>query len=39
MATKLIRLHDGILVEVEAKAGEPQQVSGGFAEKVDATFE
>jgi NTP-dependent ternary system trypsin peptidase co-occuring protein len=38
MATKLIRLQDGILVEVEANAGEAQQVAGGFAEKVDATF-
>ena len=38
MATKLIRLQDGILVEVEAKEGEVQQVAGGFAEKVEATF-
>jgi len=38
MATKLIRLQDGILVEVDAKVGEAQQVSGGFAEKVEAHF-
>lgn len=38
MATKLIRLQDGILVEVEAKVGEAQQVAGGFAEKVDTAF-
>ena len=29
MATKLIRLDDGILIEVEAAPGEPQQISGG----------
>lgn len=29
MATKLIRLEDGILVEVEAAPGEAQQISGG----------
>jgi hypothetical protein len=29
MATKLIRLEDGILIEVEAAPGEPQQISGG----------
>lgn len=38
MATKLIRLQDGILVEVEAKEGEVQQVAGGFAEKVETNF-
>jgi hypothetical protein len=38
MPTKLIRLQDGILVEVDAKVGEAQQVSGGFAEKVDTYF-
>ena len=38
MATKLIRLQDDILVEVEAKEGEGQQISGGFAKKVNATF-
>jgi hypothetical protein len=38
MATKLIRLSDDILVEVEAKEGEGQQISGGIAKKVNATF-
>ena len=29
MVTKLIRLDDGILIEIEAAPGEPQQISGG----------
>jgi len=39
MATKLIRLEDGTLVEVEAPLEEVQQVSGGFAGRVDATID
>ncbi len=40
MATKLIELEDGTLVEVEVLGGEQvQQISGGFADKVSATFD
>jgi NTP-dependent ternary system trypsin peptidase co-occuring protein len=38
MASKLIQLEDGTLVEVEVAGDEVQQISGGFAEKVDATL-
>ena len=38
MATRLIELEDGILIEVEAPPGQASQISGGAAEKVlDAT--
>ena len=39
MGTRLIELKDGTLVEVEASADEPQLISGGIADKVDATFD
>jgi len=39
MATKLIELQDGMFVEVEVPEAQAQQISGGFAEKVGATFE
>ena len=39
MATKLIELEDGTLVEVEAPSDQVQQISGGFADRVDATFD
>ncbi len=39
MSTKLIRLDDGTLVEVEVPEEQAQQISGGFADKVDATFD
>ncbi len=39
MASKLIRLEDGLLVEVEVTGSEVQQISGGLAEKVDATMD
>ncbi|MFN6518145.1 MAG: CU044_2847 family protein [Nostoc sp. CreGUA01] len=39
MASKLIELEDGILVEVEVPSDRVQPISGGFAEKVDATFD
>ena len=39
MSCKLIELEDGTLVEVEDPQNQAQQISGGFAEKVDATFE
>ena len=39
MATKLIELEDGTLVEVVALENEVQQISGGFAEKVESTFD
>jgi hypothetical protein len=38
MASKLIKLEDGTLVEVEVSGDEVQQISGGLAEKVDATI-
>ena len=39
MATKLIQLEDGTLIEVETTAEQVQQISGGLAEKVSATFD
>lgn len=39
MATKLIELEDGTLVEVEVPGNEVQPISGGFADKVGATFD
>jgi hypothetical protein len=38
MSTKLIKLEDSTLVEVEVPESEAQQISGGLADKVDATF-
>ena len=38
MASRLIKLEDGTLVEVEVAGDEVQQISGGLAEKVDATI-
>ena len=38
MASKLIKLDDGTLVEVEVGGDAVQQISGGLAEKVDATM-
>jgi len=38
MATKLIRLEDGSLVEVEVSGDEVQQIAGSLADKVDATI-
>ncbi len=39
MATRLIKLEDGSLVEVEVAGEEVQQIAGGLAEKVDATLD
>lgn len=39
MATKLIELEDGVLVEVEVPPDQEQKISGDLAEKVDATFQ
>lgn len=40
MATKLIRLQDGTLLEVDIAPGEAQQIAGGsVAKKVEATFD
>ncbi|MEU4411113.1 CU044_2847 family protein [Streptosporangium sp. NPDC023963] len=39
MATRLIELSDGTLVEIEAIHGESREISGGFAEKVGSTLE
>lgn len=38
MATKLIKLEDGTLVQIEVPEDEVQQIAGSLAEKVDATF-
>ncbi|NEO88659.1 MAG: hypothetical protein F6J87_31185 [Spirulina sp. SIO3F2] len=38
MATKLIRLEDNTLVEIEVSEGETRQISGGFADKVKASI-
>lgn len=38
--TKLIRLEDGLLIEVEAADDEPEQISGGsVAERVGSSFD
>ena len=39
MATKLIALQDGILVEVETTTDQAEQISGGMAEKVNSTLD
>lgn len=38
MATKLIELDDGILVEIEVPADQVQQISGGYAERISASL-
>lgn len=38
MATKLIELEDGTLVEVQAPPDQAQQIAGGFADKVGTSF-
>lgn len=39
MASRLIQLEDGTLVQVETTGNETQQISGGVAGKVEATFD
>ena len=39
MATKLIELEDGTLVEIEIPMGQPQQIAGSAADKVKATLD
>ena len=39
MATKLIELEDGILIEVETTKDEAKPISGGLAQKVDKTVD
>jgi hypothetical protein len=39
MSTKLIQLEDGTLVEVDVPADQARQISGGFADKVNSTFD
>ncbi|NEQ87548.1 MAG: hypothetical protein F6K26_48350 [Moorea sp. SIO2I5] len=39
MATKLIELEDGTLVEVEVPGNQVEPIAGGFADKVSATFD
>lgn len=39
MGTKLIRMQDGTLVEVEVTEDQAQPISGGYAEKVATSFD
>ena len=39
MATKLIELEDGILIEVETTKDEAKPISGGLAQKVDKSVD
>ncbi len=39
MATKLIRLNDQTLIEIDVPETQARQISGGIAEKVDATLD
>jgi hypothetical protein len=39
MASKLIELDEGILVEVEIAEGQAHRISSGFADKVNASLE
>lgn len=39
MSTKLIELKDGTLVEIEVSEDYAKQISGGFADKVNSTFD
>jgi hypothetical protein len=39
MATQLIELEDGTLVEVTVSEEQAQQISGGFAHRVQASFQ
>jgi Trypsin-co-occurring domain 1 len=39
MATKLIELQDGILVEVDVVGGEIEQISGSMADKVQSSLD
>jgi hypothetical protein len=38
MATKLIELDDGVLVEAEVAVDEAQPIAGGLTERVNSTF-
>lgn len=39
MATKLIKLEDGTLIEVEVKEESARQIAGSVADKVNSTFD
>ena len=39
MATKLIQLQDGTLVEIEVPGDQIEEIAGGFADRVNATFD
>ena len=39
MASKLIELNDGTLVEVEVSENQAREISGGFADKVSESFD
>lgn len=39
MSTKLIQLQDGVFVEVEVPAAQARQLSGSFADKVNANID
>ncbi len=39
MSTKLIKLEDGTLIEIDVDENQVQQISGAMAEKVNATLD
>jgi hypothetical protein len=39
MATKLIKLEDGTLIEVEMQEGETRQTAGNVVDRVNSTFD
>jgi hypothetical protein len=39
MAKKLIEMEDGMLLEVEVAGEQVQEISGGFAERVERSFD
>ena len=39
MASRLIKLNDGTLIEAEVSDDQAQEISGGLAEKVEASFD
>jgi Trypsin-co-occurring domain 1 len=39
MATKLIKLEDGTLIEVEVEEAEARQIAGSVADRVNSTFD
>src|SRR5437868_5933650 len=39
MSSKLVKLADGLLVEIDVPEDDARQISGNLADKVDATFD